>query len=96
MSNRLTKLNAYGEAILIDASRSDSFESAIYKLYKYEKFDEMINDATYYTKQYEWLLDLNDESLAEEVINTNNVQNALIELLRLVDDITKIHNNIKL
>lgn len=37
--------------------------------------------------EYEWLLGLNDDNLSEQVIQTNDVQNALIELLRFVDEV---------
>lgn len=37
--------------------------------------------------QYEWLLELDDDELSQRVIDTNDVQNALIELLRFVDDV---------
>lgn len=40
--------------------------------------------------QYEWLLDLNDEELSQKVIDTNDVQNALIELLRFVDEVLEL------
>lgn len=40
--------------------------------------------------QYEWLLELNDEELSQKVIDTNDVQNALIELLRFVDEIIEL------
>lgn len=40
--------------------------------------------------QYEWLLDLNDEELSQKVIDTNDVQNALIELLRFIDEVLEL------
>ena len=40
--------------------------------------------------EYEWLLDLSDEELSQKVIDTNDVQNALIELLRFVDDVLNL------
>jgi succinate dehydrogenase flavin-adding protein (antitoxin of CptAB toxin-antitoxin module) len=40
--------------------------------------------------EYEWLLELNDDNLADMVKQTNDVQNALIELLRLVDEIMDV------
>lgn len=40
--------------------------------------------------QYEWLLELNDEELSQKVIDTNDVQNALIELLRFVDEVLEL------
>lgn len=40
--------------------------------------------------QYEWLIELNDEELSQKVIDTNDVQNALIELLRFVDEVLEL------
>lgn len=40
--------------------------------------------------QYEWLLELNDYELSQKVIDTNDVQNALIELIRFVDDVINL------
>lgn len=40
--------------------------------------------------QYKWLLELNDNELSQKVIDTNDVQNALIELLRFVDDVINL------
>lgn len=40
--------------------------------------------------QYEWLLELNDDELSQKVIDTNDVQNALIELLRFVDEVLEL------
>lgn len=40
--------------------------------------------------QYEWLLELNDDELSQRVIDTNDVQNALIELLRFVDEVLEL------
>lgn len=40
--------------------------------------------------QYEWLLELNDDELSQKVIDTNDIQNALIELLRFVDDVINL------
>lgn len=47
----------------------------------------LLGDIQYLKNKYEWLLRLNDDELSKEVINTNDVQNALIELLRFVDDV---------
>ena len=47
----------------------------------------MLNNAELIKKEYEWLLELNDDNLSDQVIRTNDVQNALIELLGLADDI---------
>ena len=40
--------------------------------------------------QYEWLLELSDDELSQKVIDTNDVQNALIELLRFVDEVLEL------
>lgn len=85
--DKLTKLNAYGEAILIDPSRSGSIDDALYKLYKYEVACDGVEALK---SEYEWLLELNDDNLTDQVKQTNNVQNALIELLRLVDYIMDV------
>ncbi len=36
------------------------------------------------------MLDLNDDELSQKVIETNDVQNALIELLRFVNDVREL------
>lgn len=87
--NKLTKRNSYGEAILTDASRSDSLANAIEKLCKFEE----LGDVKDYINEYEWLIELNDDNLATEVIQNNNVQNALIELLNLVNEIARLQNS---
>ena len=46
-----------------------------------------LGDLQYYKNEYEWLLELNDDELSQTVIERNDVQNALIELLRFVDDV---------
>lgn len=46
-----------------------------------------LGDIDYFKREYEWLLSLNDNELSQKVIDTNDVQNALIELLRFVDDV---------
>jgi len=46
-----------------------------------------LGDIQYLKNTYEWLLDINDDELSQKVIDTNDVQNALIELLRFVDDV---------
>jgi hypothetical protein len=51
------------------------------------KFKEICKEAELIKNEYEWLLELNDNSLADQVKRTNDVQNALLELLRLVDDV---------
>lgn len=40
--------------------------------------------------QYGWLLELNDDEFSQKVIDTNDVQNALIELLRFVDEVIEL------
>ncbi len=49
-----------------------------------------MGDIQYYKNEYEWLLSLSDDQLSKECINTNNVQNALLELLRFVDDVSNL------
>ena len=46
-----------------------------------------LDDIDYLRREYEWLLLLNDDELSQKVMETNDVQNALIELLRFVDDV---------
>lgn len=46
-----------------------------------------MGDIQYLRNQYEWLLELNDDELSQKVIDTNDVQNALIELLRFVEEV---------
>lgn len=49
-----------------------------------------LGDIGYFKREYEWLLSLNDNELSQKVIDTNDVQNALIELLRFVDDVISL------
>ena len=49
-----------------------------------------LGDLQYYKNKYEWLLELNDDELYQKVIERNDVQNALIELLRFVDDVADL------
>lgn len=49
-----------------------------------------MGDIQYLRDQYEWLLELNDDELSQKVIDTNDVQNALIELLRFVDEVIEL------
>lgn len=49
-----------------------------------------LGDIRYLKNEYEWLLDLSDEELSQKVIDTNDVQNALNELLRFVDDVLNL------
>jgi hypothetical protein len=67
-----------------------AISTAISHLRRYNKLIDAIGDATYYQKEYLWLLELNDDNLSDEVINTNNVQNALLELFKFVDDIINV------
>lgn len=85
---RMTKLNGCRDAILTDFSRTGVIDDAIYKLCKYETACE---DIYVLKSEYEWLLYLNDDNLSEQVVQTNDVQNALIELLRFVDEIIKVN-----
>lgn len=49
--------------------------------------ERIAKDAELIKDEYEWLLTLNDDSLSDQVKRTNDVQNALIELLELADDV---------
>lgn len=49
-----------------------------------------LGDIQAYKNEYEWLLSLSDDQLSKECINTNNVQNALLELLRFVNDVINL------
>ena len=49
-----------------------------------------LGDLDYYQNEYGWLLELNDDQLANTVRMTNNVQNALIELFRFVDEVINL------
>ena len=49
-----------------------------------------LGDIQYLKNEYEWLLDLSDEELSQKVIDTNDVQNALFELLKFVDDVLNL------
>jgi len=66
-------------------------EKAIRRLQEYEN----IGNVNGYKDSYEWLLNLNDEELSYQVKVSNDVQNALTELLRLVDDILAVQDNIQ-
>ena len=83
-----TKLNSYGEAILVNTDRAGSYDEAVSILNKYETACENIDILK---SEYEWLLGLNDDELIYQVKTRNDVQNALIELLRLADDIADIY-----
>lgn len=49
-----------------------------------------LGDIQYLKNQYEWLLELNDDELLQTVFNANDVQNALIELLKFVEDVANL------
>ena len=49
-----------------------------------------LGDIEYLINEYSWLLSLNDENLVKEVVNSNNVQNALSELLGFVEEVTEL------
>ena len=49
-----------------------------------------LGNLQYYKNEYEWLLELNDDELSQKVIGRNDVQNALIELMRFVDDVINL------
>lgn len=50
-------------------------------------YKTILDSAIAIKKEYEWLLELNDDSLSYQVQTRNDVQNALLELLRLTDDV---------
>ena len=43
----------------------------------------------YLTDEYSWLLFLNSDNLVKETIETNNVQNALLELFGFIEKIVE-------
>lgn len=43
--------------------------------------------------EYEWLIELNDDSLSYQVKTRNDVQNALLELFRFVGDVNDLLDN---
>lgn len=49
-----------------------------------------MDDIQYLKNQYEWLLELSDDELSQKIMSTNDVQNALIKLLRFVDDVINL------
>ena len=50
-----------------------------------------LGDIEYLINEYSWLLSLNDEeNLVKEVVNSNNVQNALSELLGFVEEVAEL------
>lgn len=44
----------------------------------------------YLTNEYGWLLSLNSDNLIKEAIETNNVQNALLELFGFIEKIVEL------
>ena len=44
----------------------------------------------YLTDEYGWLLSLNSDNLIKETIETNNVQNALLELFGFIEKIVEL------
>lgn len=46
-----------------------------------------LGDIDYFITEYGWLRNLDDKELVDEVIATNNVQNAIFELLNFVNDV---------
>ena len=68
-----------------------SVNEMLCKLKEYEE----LGSVKCYKDSYEWLLSLNDDELSYQAITRNDVQNALIELLGLVNDIIAIQDNIK-
>jgi hypothetical protein len=52
-------------------------------------YREILDSAKTIKNEYEWLLTLNDDALSYQVQTRNDVQNALLELLRLTDDVVE-------
>ena len=44
----------------------------------------------YLTNEYGWLLSLNSDNLIKEIIETNNVQNALLELFGFIEKVVEL------
>ena len=44
----------------------------------------------YLTDEYGWLLSLNSDNLIKEIIETNNVQNALLELFGFIEKVVEL------
>ena len=44
----------------------------------------------YLTDEYGWLLSLNSDNLIKETIETNNVQNALLELFGFIEKVVEL------
>ena len=50
----------------------------------------ILNKAKALKDEYEWLMELNDDNLAYQVQTRNDMQNALLELFRFVDDVNDL------
>ena len=51
---------------------------------------DLDSNIEYLINEYSWLLSLNDENLIKEITNSNNIQNALSELLGFIEEITEL------
>lgn len=51
---------------------------------------DLDSNIEYLINEYNWLLSLNDENLIKEITNSNNIQNALSELLGFIEEITEL------
>lgn len=50
----------------------------------------VLNNAKALKDEYEWLMELNDDSLSHQVQTRNDVQNALLELFRFLEDVNDL------
>lgn len=50
----------------------------------------ILNNAKALKDEYEWLMELNDDSLSYQVQTRNDVQNALLELFRFLEDVNDL------
>ena len=51
---------------------------------------DLDNSIEYLTDEYGWLLSLNSDNLIKETIETNNVQNALLELFGFIEKVVEL------
>ena len=51
---------------------------------------DLDRDIEYLINEYSWLLSLNDENLIKEIANSNNIQNALSELLGFIEEVAEL------
>ena len=51
---------------------------------------DLDDNIEYLTDEYGWLLSLNSDNLIKEIIETNNVQNALLELFGFIEKVVEL------